>query len=390
MRFSGPSVDPLARSMDRAAAVMSTASAEMLRAVAEYDRGKRWRAAGATSMTSWLAARYGFACGTAREWVRVARALRLLLEIARAHQKGQLSWDQLKPLTRFATPDTDAHWARRAPGLRPAALRLEPARHEQVRAEEAREDHRRRFLWLTWDHERPVLWIEGMLPAEQGSVVKAALERRVDRVPSDPEAHDPPGARMADTLLEALAGPSAQDAPPATVVVHAGAEALVGKEPHRGAMAGRNRGRSEARRGGGAPPGLRREDRVGPGAGGPPGGIGRQGRAVPGAVGRILRHRVRTCRFPGCERRPWLHAHHLVHRADGGATNLDNLVLLVPRPPPPDPRGRVADEHPGRTSGSMTPWGGPCPPSRPGRVRRFSLGLRRGRSPGGPHSASPS
>jgi hypothetical protein len=38
--------------MDRAAAVISTASAEMLRAVAEYDRGKRWRAAGATSMTS--------------------------------------------------------------------------------------------------------------------------------------------------------------------------------------------------------------------------------------------------------------------------------------------------------------------------------------------------
>jgi hypothetical protein len=35
-----------------------------------------------------------------------------------------------------------------------------------------------------------------------------------------------------------------------------------------------------------------------------------------------------ACRFPGCERKRWLNAHHLVHWADGGGTNLDNLILL--------------------------------------------------------------
>ena len=36
----------------------------------------------------------------------------------------------------------------------------------------------------------------------------------------------------------------------------------------------------------------------------------------------------RICRFPGCERKRWIQAHHLVHWADGGGTTLDNLVLL--------------------------------------------------------------
>jgi hypothetical protein len=58
-------------------------------------------------------------------------------------------------------------------------------------------------------------------------------------------------------------------------------------------------------------------------------GIGRRGRQVPEAIHLILRNRDGgTCRFPGCERRRWLKAHYLVHWADGGATNLDNLVLL--------------------------------------------------------------
>ncbi len=62
--------------------------------------------------------------------------------------------------------------------------------------------------------------------------------------------------------------------------------------------------------------------------GGRPVGIGRRGRQVPGYLARVLRHRDRTCRFPGCERKRWLRAHHLVHWARGGATDLDNLVLL--------------------------------------------------------------
>src|SRR6266550_2636022 len=80
--------------LNRALAAMNAASADALREIATLDEDRAWRRDGATSMTPWLAARYGLAWGTAREWVRVARALRELPRIATAYGMGQLSWDQ--------------------------------------------------------------------------------------------------------------------------------------------------------------------------------------------------------------------------------------------------------------------------------------------------------
>lgn len=45
---------------------------------------------------------------------------------------------------------------------------------------------------------------------------------------------------------------------------------------------------------------------------------------------RALQARDRGCRFPGCGSR-FTDAHHIVHWADGGATELRNLVLLCLR-----------------------------------------------------------
>src|SRR5918999_2110839 len=81
-------LDGLTETMDRATAMIAAASAEALGAVALFDERKLWQRDGATSMTSWLAARYGLAWSTAREWVRVAHALRRLPRIARAYEEG--------------------------------------------------------------------------------------------------------------------------------------------------------------------------------------------------------------------------------------------------------------------------------------------------------------
>ena len=92
MRFAAPwTSGDLTDALDRAAAVMVAASAEALRVVAAFDRGGLWRRDGATSMSSWLAGRYGLAWGTAREWVRVAHALEGLPRIAQAYADGRLS-----------------------------------------------------------------------------------------------------------------------------------------------------------------------------------------------------------------------------------------------------------------------------------------------------------
>ena len=58
--------------------------------------------------------------------------------------------------------------------------------------------------------------------------------------------------------------------------------------------------------------------------------VGRKTRTIPPALRRALQARDRQCRFPGCNARR-CDAHHVRHWADGGATRLDNLVLLCRR-----------------------------------------------------------
>jgi hypothetical protein len=209
--------------------------------------------------------------------------------------------------------------------MSPASLWREARRRERLRSKEAEDLRRQRYLWLSWDRERPVLWVGGMLPAEEGTALESAIVRRAEDVPGDPEAADPPGARLADALVDvATGGPQ-----PATVVVHAGADALVREEPESGPWLAETEGGQRM-----ASETIRRlacdgriewvlESR------GRPIGIGRRGRSVPGALLRVLRHRDGgVCRFPGCERKRWLNVHHLVHWADGGGTNLDNLIVV--------------------------------------------------------------
>jgi hypothetical protein len=80
---------------------------------------------------------------------------------------------------------------------------------------------------------------------------------------------------------------------------------------------------------------------------------------------RVQRHLDGSCRFPGCERKRWLNAHHLDHWGNGGATNLDNLVL------PCQAHHRLIHEGGWRTSGD------------PGRDLRFHdpTGWSRRRAP---------
>jgi hypothetical protein len=66
-------------------------------------------------MVDWLVARLSIAHRNAKEWVRVARALEDLPAIAGCYSQGRLSVDQLVPLTKLASPDTDQALAEEAP-----------------------------------------------------------------------------------------------------------------------------------------------------------------------------------------------------------------------------------------------------------------------------------
>jgi hypothetical protein len=57
--------------------------------------------------------------------------------------------------------------------------------------------------------------------------------------------------------------------------------------------------------------------------------VGRATRTIPAPIRTALVLRDQGCRFPGCDRPPaWTDGHHIIHWADGGATELENLVSL--------------------------------------------------------------
>jgi hypothetical protein len=57
--------------------------------------------------------------------------------------------------------------------------------------------------------------------------------------------------------------------------------------------------------------------------------VGRATRTIPSSIRTALVVRDEGCRFPGCDRPPaWTDGHHIIHWADGGPTELDNLVSL--------------------------------------------------------------
>ncbi|MGH2717012.1 MAG: HNH endonuclease, partial [Actinomycetota bacterium] len=55
---------------------------------------------------------------------------------------------------------------------------------------------------------------------------------------------------------------------------------------------------------------------------------GRDKRGIPHDLVAYLKDRDQGCRFGGCSRTRHLNAHHIVHWANGGPTNVDNMVML--------------------------------------------------------------
>jgi hypothetical protein len=322
--------DDLAETVVHLHALMCATQRLLLDAIAVLDEREAWADDGATSMAAWLAARLGVSHRTGAEWTRVGRALQQLPALGSALAESRLSWDQLSPLTRVATAETDEALAEEAAGWSAAQCQAVARRARPVSPEEAADAHRRRSLRWTWDLEARVLELRGRLPDEAGATVVAALERIADSYKPDPETgmYELYEARAADALVELASSHlgAATEPDRATVVVHADASALTNSG-----------GVAEVA---GGPPlaaeAVRRQacdarvEVVALGADGQPVGVGRARRSVPGWLSRQLRRRDGGCRFPGCERRRWGHAHHVRHWADGGPTDLANLLWLCP------------------------------------------------------------
>jgi hypothetical protein len=357
---------------------------EQLADIAEFDRAEGWRGDGAVSMIAWVTGKCGVSTSTARQWVRSAANLESLPCLAEGLASGELSLDLVEPLAEVASPSNDAalreasaHWSvRQARELvawhrAQAEARAEAATAaeteasgdssvggdgEEVHQSAAAREFERRTL--RFNDTRRSIWVA--FTKDDYAAAKSVLVRRVsaegrerERVgerssSSDLLGYTPYDQRLYDALLDLLragggsggsggsglgsgsgSGEGRGAVAPPRIVVHAPLELLLGCSDEQVAeIAGVGPVPVEVvrRLACDANVDLAVEDRAG--------SILDQGRVRrdPTPVQRVeIERRDKGCRFPGCSYTEFTDVHHMVHWADGGLTNLENLVTLCGR-----------------------------------------------------------
>ena len=271
------------------------------------------RTAVAKGATNW---RTGLDLGAAREKVRVAGALADLPLVSAAMQRGQLSYSKVRALTRVATPENERSLLDFAGcGTASHVERLVRAWRRVDRVAEARDEQRRHETreLRTWVDDDGMVVVRGRLSPEVGAVVMRALDAGSERLRQEATATDLDRGSSGDRFQ---------------VVVHVDESVLEHDDaPGQSALEDGPYVSAETSR------------RVACDAGTvtmrhrPDGqvlNVGRKTRTVPPALRRALTARDRRCRFLGCSAKH-CDAHHVRHWAQGGATRLDNLLLLCRR-----------------------------------------------------------
>jgi len=345
------------------AAHIHAATHRLLVLLAEFDRRQGWELEGHRSCAHWLAFRTGIDLGAAREKVRAARVLVGLPQTSAAMARGELSFSQVRALSRVATADNEGDLLELARGCTTAQLeRVVRGWKRGGRQDEAvleRERHNDRAFSVFPDADGMYV-VRGRLTPEVGALLMRAVEAasdalfrdeaKLERLAGDSASSDTQRAaaqRRADALAllaeRAMAvgfGGNAGGAPVSgtraaryQVVLHVDAETLTGEGQGSNA-AGVGSGRSELDDGTRVSAETSRRIscdaglvRITHAADGSVLDVGRRTRTIPPALRRALEARDRGCRFPGCGQR-FTDAHHVRHWADGGGTSMGNTILL--------------------------------------------------------------
>ena len=280
-----------------------------------------------TDMATWLAFDLGVEPKTARSWVRVAHSLAELPITREAFRSGAVSLDEVRILCRYASPDNEAALLALTRD-RPVG-ELAGAVRDYLNIEQSRSQRKRETSWLEmrWNEDESALKLWGEIPGVDGLMVETALRRVACQAPLDEYTglYRDPVERDGEALVQIASQAAAADADHdrSTLVVHFnGADLMSGNTS--GMVGSQLVDRDELLR-------IACDPRLQPAIDDPSGmtvGVGRTTRKIPAWLRRLVDGRDEGCRFPGCGRTRWTHAHHIVHWAKGGPTNLDNLVTL--------------------------------------------------------------
>ncbi|MGH7574169.1 MAG: DUF222 domain-containing protein [Longimicrobiales bacterium] len=190
-------VEALGDQIATLSAHIHAATHRLLVLIADFDRRRGWELAGYSNCARWLAARTGIDLGAAREKVRAARALEALPMTSAAMARGELSFSQLRALSRVADAESEPQLLELARGTTTAQLermvRAWKAGSRKDEAEWARERHCARTLSV-FPGDDGMYVVTGRLTPEVGALLMRAIEAasdalyREERVPGEPAA----------------------------------------------------------------------------------------------------------------------------------------------------------------------------------------------------------
>jgi len=171
---------------------IEAATWRLLRAISDFDRMEGWNL-GFMNCAHWLTWRCGWDNVTAREKVRVARALDNLPKISDALRTGRVSYSKVRAMTRVANPANEEELLNIA--LSGTASHVESVVRGYRRATEGQslEDVQRRqedrALQIYTDGDGMVI-IRARLTPEVGAVVKKALEAAMEQIRAEDRKSD--------------------------------------------------------------------------------------------------------------------------------------------------------------------------------------------------------
>ena len=372
--------DQLADKISLLAGQINAANYRFLTLIAEFDQLKAWAGYGFRSCAHWLNWKCGLSFGTAREKVRVARAMEGLLGINTAFSAGELRYSKVRAMTRVATDLNEEYLLMIAQygtaqhvemvvkafrtvvntdccgdGSDLARDRLK----EEFDAELTEQNKQDEERSLSCYQDDDGMWvIHAKLPAEEGGLVVKLINALGDQIAINHKDNS------LDNSLSNMAEAKEKDVP--TVILDNGltfpqrrADAMVaiaqqflaeGSLHESGASfkgsercqlmlhvhTAINAGTSANLDGRWLPNEAAKrlacdaslvvveEDEWGNVL-----NIGRRSRIIPAGMSRALSIRDGGhCQFPGCCESHFVEGHHIKHWADDGETELDNLVTL--------------------------------------------------------------
>lgn len=365
------------------AAVIAAATCRWLGWLAEYDRRRGWAAWGCKSAAHWLSFACGMSLRTARDHVRVARNLEELPVVQAAFAAGELSFSKTRALTRLERPIDEESMVDLARVTTAAQLDRLVAGHRQIERQTPNgtgdtggsveppvdDGGWSQRCYRQRDLPDGMVEVRMVVPVDVATMIDAAINAQVDQTLADPDTDthqdsdknsDPdqdadavlrrsmagriservaerggwPAVR-ADAAIELLTGsaePSGVELDiDLTITMPAGADPADVDPTATATVATGARLPTEVTRRYGCDGTVRltaTNHSTGDAASASI-GVGRRTKVVPRWLRRRLERRDNyTCRFPACTSTRRLHAHHIVHWADFGPTDMDNLVLL--------------------------------------------------------------